>query len=90
AWWNGDWGYRQKLTINLAATGVSNVSADNLPPILVRLHAGNFSFEDTQESGGDLMLVAADDKTPLPFSIERYDWTNGIAYIWVRLQGVEP
>lgn len=90
AWWNGDWGYRQKLTINLAAAGVSNVSVDNLPPILVRLHAGNFSFEDTQESGGDLMLVAADDKTPLPFSIERYDWTNGIAYVWVRLQGVEP
>jgi biopolymer transport protein ExbB len=29
--------------------------------------------------------IAADDKTPLPFHIDRQDWVNELAYIWVQL-----
>ncbi len=54
-------------------------------PLLVRLHSGNFSyFLDLKSDAGDLRFLAADDKTPLKYSVEKFDPLNGIALIWVQ------
>ncbi|MBI3774780.1 MAG: DUF2341 domain-containing protein, partial [Gammaproteobacteria bacterium] len=58
-------------------------------PVLVRLHTGNFSyFSDSKPDGSDLRFIAADDKTPLKFHVERYDSANQLAYVWVRVPHV--
>jgi biopolymer transport protein ExbB len=86
AWWNNDWNFRKEITFDLTPAG-ANVSGTPLDvPVLIRLHLGNFSyFNDTKPDGSDLRFVASDDKTPLKFHIERYDPTNQIAFIWVRV-----
>lgn len=86
AWWNDDWGYRKKISIDaqkLQQDGVK-IPAESLA--LVRLHTGNFSyFLDLGENGKDLRFVAADDKTPLKFYIEKIDTVNEMVLIWVKL-----
>jgi biopolymer transport protein ExbB len=84
AWWNADWDFRKKIVLN---TGTAGIPADDgfaQSPILLRLHAGNFRFLDMQDDGAALRIIAADDRTPLPFHIDHYDWVNELAYIWVQ------
>jgi biopolymer transport protein ExbB len=86
AWWNNDWGYRKKITIDaqkLQQDGVK-IPAESLA--LVRLHTGNFTFfTDLGENGKDLRFMTNDDKTPLKFYIEKIDIVNEMAQIWVKL-----
>lgn len=84
AWWQADWQYRKPLTIQLPAEETGLVASDL--PVLVRLHAGNFSyFADTLPDGADLRLLAGDDTTPLKYHIERYDPVTGMGLLWVRV-----
>jgi biopolymer transport protein ExbB len=85
AWWNDDWPLRKKIVLTPAASGIPVGANLTEVPILLRLHAGNFSFDQCQESGADLRIVAADDKTPLPFAVEKFDWVDELAYVWVKL-----
>jgi len=86
AWWNADWGFRKKITLDvqkLQQEGVKPVG-DGLVP--VRLHTGNFGFfADLGEGGKDIRFMAGDDKTPLKFFIEKIDPINEMALIWVKL-----
>lgn len=78
AWWNPDWTYRKKITLQPAASATQG-------PILVRLHTGNFNyFSDLKPGGIDLRFVAADDKTPLAYHIEKFDVGSEQALIWVQ------
>ena len=55
-------------------------------PVLIRLSLGNFQyFNDAKPDGSDFRFVAADDKTPLKFHIERFDPQTQIALVWVRV-----
>jgi biopolymer transport protein ExbB len=86
AWWNNDWNFRKEITLDLSASGANVKESASDVPVLLRLHAGNFGyFNDTKPDGSDLRVIAGDDKTPLQFHIERYDVTNQLAFIWVRL-----
>ena len=86
AWWNGDWNYRKEIDFDLTATGADIAGAPTDVPILIRLSLGNFQyFPDTKPDGSDLRFIAADDKTPLPFHIERFDPQAQIALVWVRV-----
>ncbi|HKE44019.1 MAG TPA: DUF2341 domain-containing protein [Steroidobacteraceae bacterium] len=91
AWWNEDWNFRKEITFDLSPTGADIAGTPTDIPVLIRLHVGNFSyFGDTKPDGSDLRFLAADDKTPLKFHIERYDPQNQMAFIWVlvpRLAG---
>ena len=89
AFWDNDWSFRKKITLDTSATGV-DISASLIDlPVLVRLHTGNFSyFSDSKPDGSDLRFIAADDKTPLKFHVERYDSANQLAYVWVRVPHV--
>lgn len=85
AWFNDDWNYRKKLTLDTtpAAGDIDSSPAD--VPVLVRLHLGNFNyFEDTQSGGEDLRFIAGDDKTPLTHHVESYDPVAQMAFVWVR------
>ncbi len=83
AWWNDEWQYRKKLTLN-TSDEVQNA------PLLVRLHTGNFTyFSDVKPDGSDLRFVAADDKSELKFHIEKFDATNQMAMIWVQVPKVK-
>ena len=86
AWWNNDWAYRKEITLDLSAAGANITDSISDFPVLLRLHSGNFPyFADAKPDGGDIRIVAGDDKTPLQFHIERFDATNQMAYIWVRM-----
>ena len=86
AWWNGDWQYRKEIDFDLTPTGADIPGAPTDVPVLIRLSLGNFQyFNDTKPDGSDLRFMAADDKTPLAFHIERFDPQAQIALVWVRV-----
>ena len=83
AWWQTDWSYRKQVTIDTSPSGVNVSGPIGRTLVLVRLHSGNFTFTDSLENGADLRFVDSDDKTPLPFHIEKFDPQTGIATVWV-------
>src|SRR5262245_39750551 len=83
AWWDAKWTGRRKFTVEVKEAGVSAPVSG--AAVLVRLHEGNFSFASAKEDGSDLRFVAADDKTLLPFHVERYDSLLGEAFVWVKV-----
>ncbi len=90
AWWNADWSERTRITLNTSAQGLETQEAASGVSVAVRLHSGNFDFTAAKEDGSDLRVVAADDKTPLKFSVERFDGVNELAVLWVQLPSVLP
>ena len=90
AWWSNDWQYRKKITLDTsAATGIDVKGNAADVPVLIRLHSGNFSyFLDLKQDGGDLRFIDADDKTPLKYTIEKFDPINEMALIWVNVPRV--
>ena len=86
AWWNDEWAFRKELTFNLTPAGADVASNVQDVPVLVRLSLANFTyFNDAKPDGSDLRFIAADDKTPLKFHVEKFDAQSQIALIWVRV-----
>jgi biopolymer transport protein ExbB len=86
AWWNGDWSYRKDISFDLSPQGADIPGAPTDVPVLIRLSLGNFQyFADAKPDGSDFRLIAADDKTPLKFHIEKFDPKTQIALVWVRV-----
>lgn len=50
-WWNDEWSYRKKITLDATATGIAIAEPIGTAPVLVRLHAGNFQFGVAREDG---------------------------------------
>ncbi|MDE2401317.1 MAG: DUF2341 domain-containing protein [Burkholderiales bacterium] len=90
AWWNGDWTHRAKISLNTTAQGIETKEALSGTVVPVRLHSGNFDFLSAKPDGSDLRVVAADDKTPLKFWVERFDGGNELAVVWVQVPSVAP
>ncbi len=90
AWWNDQWTLRKKITIDTGATGAAITDPIGTTPILVRLHLGNFRFGSAKEDGGDLRFIAADDKTPLKYHVEKFDSLLGEALVWVSVPDLRP
>lgn len=88
AWWQPEWPYRKQIVIDPAAAGVALAGEAANLPVLVRLHEGVFHFADSLPDGSDLRFVAADDKTPLKFHIEKFDPVFSMAQVWVQLPKV--
>ncbi len=84
-WWNKDWSYRKQVTIDSSPSGINATGVIGRTVVLVRLHSGNFTFTDAMPNGADIRFVDTDNKTPLPFHIEHYDSTVGIATAWVAV-----
>ncbi len=90
AWWNDAWSHRTRVVIDTGEKGLTLSAPVSEVVVPVRLHSGNFDFLGAKPDGSDLRVLAADDKTPLVFEIERFDAINELALIWVRLPMVQP
>lgn len=89
SWWNPDWKYRKEFVLDASPTGADVAASASDVPVLIRLSLGNFTyFNDVKADGADFRLIAGDDKTPLKFHIEKFDATNQMALIWVRIPQV--
>jgi biopolymer transport protein ExbB len=88
AWWQDDWAFRKPITLDTSAKGANIAQALGRTPILIRLHSGNFTFEDAKPDGSDIRFVASDDKTPLAFHIESFDPKLGVATVWIDVPEV--
>ncbi len=88
--WNKDFPVHTRIVFDTTDKGLvlGAAQADVIVP--VRLHSGNFDFAAAKADGSDLRVIAADDKTPLPFEVERFDGVNELALIWVRVPQVLP
>jgi len=83
AWWKKEWAYRTQIQLDTTASGLAIDGPVGRAPLLLRLHTGNFRFDDAAENGADLRFVADDDKTPLAYHIESFDPLLGVATVWV-------
>ncbi len=90
AWWNGDWTARKKIILDCTDKGMAISDPVGTAPVLIRLHEGNFKFEQAKEDGSDLRFIAADEKTVLTFHIEKWDALMGEAFVWVKIPDVKP
>jgi biopolymer transport protein ExbB len=88
AWWNADWKFRKKITLDANALSAEAGQTAELVPVAVRLHTGNFLFSDAKPDGSDIRFVAADDKTPLKHHVEMFDAANQLAILWVQVPRV--
>jgi len=86
AWWNEDWAYKKKITLDMQKLQQDGVTVPASAFALIRLHMGNFGFfADLADKGKDIRVLAGDEKTPLKFFIEKLDTVNQMALIWVKL-----
>ncbi len=91
AWWDPEWPIRKKITVDTAASGTPITEPIGEVTVLLRLHDGNgFSFGAAKEDGSDLRFVAADDKTLLPYHIEKFDTLVNEAFVWIKVGDVKP
>ena len=90
SWWNPEWTIRKKITVDTTATGGAITEPIGTALVLIRLHDGNFQFLSGKPEGDDLRFVAADDKTLLPYHIEKFDSLLNEAFIWVKVPDVKP
>lgn len=91
AWWDKEFAYRTKVTVDLSPAGAGIADPVGRTQVLVRLHAGNFSFKDVKDDGADIRAVASDDKTPLKFHIEKFDGlVDEVALLWVDVSDLVP
>lgn len=91
SWWNGEWQYRAKIDADTGPKGANIGERIGRTQILVRLLANNFKFDSAKPDGADLRFIAADDKTPLHYHIEKWDGlVDEVALIWVDLPDIAP
>jgi biopolymer transport protein ExbB len=91
AWWNKDWAYRVKVVANAGPDGAAITEPIGRTQVLLRLHSGNFDFANVKDDGSDLRFVAADDKTPLHYHIERFvGQGDQQALVWVDIADLAP
>jgi biopolymer transport protein ExbB len=88
AWWNHDWTIRKKITIDTGVTGGAIADPIGTTTVLIRL--ADFDFGAAKDDGSDIRIIAGDDKTPLPFHLEKYDSLLGEAFVWVKVNDLKP
>ena len=86
----GDFQYGKKLVFDTTQTGSKLDAPVGQLPVLVRLHSGNFTFAEAKPDGSDLRFFAGDGKTPLNYTIEKFDAVNEIALAWVQVPKINP
>jgi len=80
----------KKLVFDTTQSGNKLDAPVSQLPLLVRLHSGNFTFSEAKPDGSDLRFFAGDGKTPLKYSIEKFDATNEIGLAWVQVPKINP
>jgi hypothetical protein len=81
------WMHSRNLFLNTTASGANITTSVYRFPVLVRLNAGNFQFNQARADGRDVRFVKSDN-TPLPFEIASWDSSHAQAGIWVMVDTV--
>jgi biopolymer transport protein ExbB len=85
-WWNNEWPSRKEIVLDTTSKGADFKVEMMEVPVLVRLHAGNFTaFYEVAEAGKDIRFVAGDDATPLKYHVEKIDTIDEMAFLWVKI-----
>lgn len=84
-WWNNEWRYRLRVTLDTTGEGADIRENLEEVPILIRLHTGNFNFGNAKEDGSDLRFVSSDDKTVFKHHIETFDSVDEMGLVWVKV-----
>ena len=79
---------RKDITVDAAASGATDQIGG--ARVLVMLHEGNYAFASGKEDGTDLRFIADDNKTELPFYVEKYDALLNEAHVWVKPEELKP
>lgn len=82
------WKYQKNIVINTTSDGAGIATPLTDFPLLVRLDSKAVSFNDIKANGEDLMFRKSDN-TALPFEIERWEPSKGIADIWVTVDTIK-
>lgn len=85
AWWNKNWEYRKKITLDTTSAGGDIAGTSGEIPVMVRLHTGNFLFTQARQDGADIRFVSGDDLTQLKHHFEWYDSVDEVAIVWVKV-----
>ena len=88
-WWEAAWPARRSITVDTTAAGANITETIGGATVLVRLFEANYPL-GAKEDLSDLRFVSEDNKTLLPFHIEKIDALLGEAYVWVKLPEVKP
>ena len=83
-WWAEEWTLRKQITVDPSAGGVAGDPGESR--VLLRLSDTNYTFSSAKEDGTDLRFIADDNKTELPFYIEKFDPNFNEAHVWVKPQ----
>lgn len=81
-----EWSHSGLLHILTTADGArleASVVVENFP-ILVRLNADFFQFDQAAPGGADIRFASSDGK-PLSYQIDEWDASNRVASVWVRV-----
>ncbi len=81
------WKLSKRLYLNTTASGAEVADTVVNFPVLVRLNSGNFDFAGAKPDGSDIRFAKANG-TPLPYEIEQFDASAGLAAIWVEVDTV--
>jgi len=81
-WWDSNWGYRMKITLNN-----SDISEDlvNFPMPIVFTGAESGFWTHVKNTGADIRFIDADDSTELFFEIEHWNYTSNEMTAWVKI-----
>lgn len=83
AWYDADYSYRQKLTLD---TSVLTGSVTEDLPILIDVNSENSDFwSHVKTDGEDVRFVAADDTTALDYYFETFNHTTDSMLAWVEV-----
>ena len=88
-WWDDAWTARKSVTVDASPTGANITEPIGGATVLVRLFQANYP-STAKEDLSDLRFVTEDNRTLLPFHIEKIDTLMGEAYVWVKLPEVKP
>ncbi|MBN1128952.1 MAG: DUF2341 domain-containing protein [Chitinispirillaceae bacterium] len=81
------WRYSRRLYLNTTASGAGVYGTVCRFPLLVRLTGDNFDFSEARDGGGDVKFTKSNGM-PMPFEIERWDPSLGMAELWVLIDTV--
>jgi len=75
------WNYRREVVID----NTKNNNDLNNYQVKVILNSTNFSWDKARSDGGDIRFTDSDGTTLLPYWIEKWDYINKYAIIWVKV-----
>ncbi|MGL1888595.1 MAG: DUF2341 domain-containing protein, partial [Reichenbachiella sp.] len=82
-----DWTYNRTIGLNTTPTGANVTSTVTNFPVLIRLNQANFDFTQTMTNGEDIRFAEAGGDA-LSYEIERWDNSNKLAEIWVKVPSI--